>query len=156
GARLLPGASVGTLTLGGLTAGDNSIFDYEFSGASTYDRTIISNTLTLDGASNAAFNLFLAGSITPWTSTGTYKLIQFASIAGTPLDASWTTDSASNPHVLNRVAGTSYRFSTTTDPGFLDLIVLGPATWNVNSGGNWETAANWNPTIVPGGIGTQA
>ncbi len=29
-------------------------------------------------------------------------------------------------------------------------------TWNLNANGNWGTAANWSPALVPNGIGASA
>ena len=93
-----------------------------------------------------AFNCFWrnVGRTTP----GTYKLIGYSGIfnGGTPLDSSWTTASGANAHVLDRIGGLTYSFNTTSDPGFLDLVIGGtpPSSWIHNGDGNWGDAANWS------------
>ncbi len=161
GGILAPGAGgVGTLTLAGLTAGADSLFNYEIASLSSYDKLIVTgaNGLNFDGSSNAAFNFFNTGATTPWaTSTGTFNLIQFAGTKqGNPLDSSWTTASGTNPHVLNRVGGLTYQFAVTGN--LLQLIIGGtsPSSWNINGNGNWGTAGNWSPSTVPNGVGTTA
>jgi fibronectin-binding autotransporter adhesin len=163
GGALAPGAAtaVGTLTLGGLTFGADSFLNYQFSSSSSYSKTVVTgnNGLSIDGTSNAAFNLFLAGGVTPWSTPGTYKLIQYAgTLQGNALDSTWTTAAGGNVHVLDRIGGLTYQFSTTNDAGFLDLIIAGtgPASWNFNGDQSWNTPGNWSTNSVPNGVGATA
>ena len=38
----------------------------------------------------------------------------------------------------------------------LSLAAASAQTWNVSTGGNWDTATNWNPNTVPNAIGATA
>ncbi len=39
---------------------------------------------------------------------------------------------------------------------FSDSAIAGPATWNVNSGGDWNVSGNWSGNQVPTGAGAEA
>jgi autotransporter-associated beta strand protein len=157
GGNLAPGASVGTLTVGGLTASTDSAFTYEFANTSTYDTTIVSglNGLNFDGTSNGEFHLYATGGITPWSTPGTYNVIQFSGTnQGNALDSTWTTASGNNSHIFSdsRVAGLTYQFAFSGS--FLQLIIGGtpPASWNFNSDGNWGDGTKWSGGTAPNGV----
>ena len=148
--------------IGSLSLVSGSILNYEFNGttAGHYDQTVVtgSNGFTIDGAGSEGFNLFVENATAQWTSVGTYKLIQYSgALQGTPLDGSWTTAAGNNPHVLNRVPGLTYAFTTSSDPGFLDLVIGGtpPSSWNFNGDGNWGDAAKWS-NGSPSGVSVSA
>jgi autotransporter-associated beta strand protein len=155
GGRLAPGASVGTLTVGSLSLATGAILDYEFSVGPANDLLVVSNSggLTLN---SAAFNLFAAGTANTWSNTGTYNLIQYSgAIGGIGLDATWTTVSATNPHILNPAGGRTYGFGASG--GFITLTISTTAnlsTWNVNAGGSWGAAGNWTAGIPNGASDT--
>jgi autotransporter-associated beta strand protein len=146
GGILAPGNSVGTNTVGALTLDSGAIGKFEFNGIAN-DLTVVSGALTVNGG---AFYLYTEGGTTPWTTAGTYKLIQ-----GSPnplLDSSWTTTSGSNPHIANPQVSCLYSFGYSG--GFLTLTITPNATsvsgiWTNDVDGNWSGAANWdsNPNV---------
>lgn len=147
-----PGNSVGTNTVGGLTMDAGSLYNFEFNATPANDRVVVSTAsgLTINGG---AFNLYSEGGISPWTTPGTYNLVQFTgAIGGAGLDSGWTTASASNPHIANPQVGYKYAFGTSG--GFLNVTITLDstavvATWTNNADGNWSVAANWssNPNV---------
>ncbi len=147
GGIVAPGNSVGTLTVGSLTAASGSIFNFEFNSTPANDRINVttSDGLTLNGG---GFNLYTEGSLNGWTTTGDYNLIQYTgSIQGT---------GTSELSVLNPQAGYGYTFGSSS--GFVTLQVYIAAVlsnWNVDAGGSWNTAGNWS-SAVPNGAGEGA
>ena len=99
GGHIAPGnGGVGTNYLASLEMSSGSLYDFEFGGAAN-DQTVITlaSGLSLDGG---AFNLYLPGGTTAFTTPGTYNLIQYSgAIGGAGLDSTWTTASAGNPHI---------------------------------------------------------
>ena len=124
------------------------MLNYEFSNTPGNDGLVVSNSggLTLN---SAGFNLFVEGTVNKWANTGTFNLIQYTgAIGGTGLDASWTTVSGSNPHILNPQTGLTYGFSASG--GFIALTIGATATlsnWNVNAGGIWGSGRNWSAGV---------
>ena len=154
GGILAPGNSVGTNTVGALTLDAGAIGKFEFN-SSANDKTVATGTLTVNGG---VFYLYNEGSTTPFTTPGTYNLIQGSPNPG--LDSSWTTTSGSNPHIANPQVSSFYSFGYSG--GNLQLtIVPNPAaltsTWTNNMDGNWSAGTNWssNPN-VPGVAGNTA
>ncbi len=154
GGILAPGNSVGTNTVGALTLDAGAIGKFEFN-SSANDMTVATGTLTVNGG---VFYLYNEGSTTPFTTPGTYNLIQGSPNPG--LDSSWTTTSGSNPHVGNPQVSFFYSFGYSG--GNLQLtIVPNPAaltsTWTNNMDGNWSAGTNWssNPN-APGVAGNTA
>lgn len=147
GGIVAPGNSVGTLTVGSLTAASGSIFNFEFNATPANDQIHVtdSNGLTLNGG---GFNLFAEGTTNAWTTTGTYNLLQYAgTIQGTGIGAL---------SVLNPQAGYGYTFGTSGGFVTLDVIVAALIShWNVDSSGSWNTSGNWN-NGVPNGAGQGA
>ena len=147
GGIVAPGNSVGTLTVGSLTAASGSIFNFEFNGTPANDRINVtaSDGLTLNGG---GFNLFAENTLNGWTTTGNYNLVQYAgSIQGTGTGAL---------SVLNPQAGYGYTFGSSG--GFVNLEVYIAAVlsnWNVDSGGSWNTGGNWS-SAIPNGAGEGA
>ena len=81
GGHVAPGtaSSVGTLTLtGGLTLNPGALIDTEFN-ATGNDSLISTATLTINGGS---VNLVNEGTANPFSTNGTYNLIQYSSLAG--------------------------------------------------------------------------
>ncbi len=140
--------TVGSLTIGSLTMGAGSIYNLAFSTTPANDKIVVSTSagLVINGG---AFNLYQPGGTTPFTTPGTYNLIQYTgSIGGTGLDSTWTTAGPGNVHVANRQAGFTYQFGASGGYVTLTIVGLDVGVWGVNSDGNWSTAANW--TAVTG------
>jgi autotransporter-associated beta strand protein len=151
---LTPGnAGVGLLTVGSLTLDSSSLGIIYFDG-STNSRTLVTTSggfVINDNSDNAAFDLYGTGGVAPWTTPGTYKIIQFSGAAPT-LDSSWTTVSGTNPHIANPQASSVYSFAISA--GYLTVTIAGngtsvAGTWINTGSGNWSTAANWssNPKL---------
>lgn len=152
GGGLAPGnGGLGTNTVGALTLDSRSTNNFEFTGAGN-DQTIVTGVLTINDASgNAAFNLYQVGSSAPWTTVGTYNLIQYGGSAPV-LDSSWTTASGSNPHVANRQVNFVYSFHATG--GYLTVTIALSGTvvsgsWTNDADSNWSAGVNWssNPNV---------
>ncbi len=158
GGMLDPGASVGTLTLGSATISTGAVLDFEFNNTPLNDKLVISDLggLTLN---SAGFNLYVENTTNKWTGIGTYNLIQYTgAIGGLGLDATWTTISGGNPHILNPQTGLTYGFSSTVNPGFIALTIGASATisaWSNATGGVWGNAGFWSAG-VPGALGDSA
>jgi autotransporter-associated beta strand protein len=153
GSTIHPGsAGIGTLTVGGITLNSGSIFNYEFgAGANNNDFIVVTNpdALVINGG---GFNLYQVGTTNRLTTAGTYNLFQFNGGLGGGGVASLTASS-----ILNPQGGLSYSFDTSGN--VLRLIVTGAAgvtaTWNSSTGGSWNTAGSWTPSI-PNGQGATA
>ena len=148
GTILSPGSNnVGTLTVGLLTLNSGVTNNFEFNTTPTNDQVVVtvSGGLAINGG---VFNLYQAGTTLPLLTPGTYNLIQYTgSIGGTGLDSTWTTASATNPHILNNRPGFTYQFGTSG--GWVTLTIVGTAnigTWTANSDGIWSLAGNWTGT----------
>ncbi len=143
GGTLSPGNSVGTLTTAGLTLDSGSFLNVEFASPTSYDKVIVtgSNGLTINGGGVSLFN---DGTTDPYSTAGTYQLIQFAGgVQGT---------GASALSVLNPAPGKAYAFSTVGNNVQLLISTLGvSAQWNVDAGGSWNTASNWTGGVPNGG-----
>ena len=155
---LTPGASVGTLTVGSLTLGASSSCNVEFNATPANDKVVVTSSggLTVNGG---LFNLYAEGGTTPWTTLGTYNLIQYSgAFAG--LDSTWTTASGTNPHIGNPQSGFTYAFGTSG--GWITLTIAAGAnvgTWGVDNDGNWSAAGNWTTiagTMPPRNAGDAA
>ena len=158
-ATVVPGTSgAGVLTVGGLTLGNGASVSFVPGGDS-----ITAGTLTLNGSPGTAFTLLTAGG-SPFTTAGTYTLINYATEAGSDTvgsDATWTTPSGSNPHVANPQFGLTYSF---VDTGTRIQLVIGSTltsgTWNGSASDNlWSDAVNWTDSSgsgAPNGVGASA
>jgi autotransporter-associated beta strand protein len=73
--RVVPGNSIGTLTMGGLTMNAGSFYDYEFNlgHPQTNDQIVVLGDVAIGGG---AFNFYEEGGTTAWTTNGTYFLIR--------------------------------------------------------------------------------
>jgi fibronectin-binding autotransporter adhesin len=153
GGILAPGNSgVGTNTAGALTLDSGAVINTEFNGTG-HDQTVVTGTLTInDSSDNAAFNLYSEGGTLPWTTIGSYTLIQYTG-SNPSLDSTWTTVSSTNPHVGNPQPSLTYAFSASSGKLTLTIGLSGNTVaglWtNTAASGSWATAANWdsNPKV---------
>lgn len=147
GGIVAPGNSVGTLTVGSLTAAAGSIFNFEFNSSPANDKINVTSNdgLTLNGG---GFNLYTENTLNGWTTTGDYNLIQYAgSIQGTGIGAL---------SVLNPQAGYGYTFGTSGGYVTLNIFIAAVLShWNVDADGSWGTSGNWN-AVIPNGVGEGA
>jgi autotransporter-associated beta strand protein len=156
GGTLAPGNNnVGTLTVGALSLDAGAIMNVEFLGAA--NSKIVGAGLTVDDGD--LFNLYTSGSVIPWTQAGTYTLIHYTG-ADPALDSTWTTSSATNPHILNPQQ-TTCLYSFAASGGVLSLTIAAAANsaaseWTNSLGGSWSVANNWSPNKVPHSPGDQA
>ena len=139
-------SDVGTLTVtNNFTAAAGSIFDFDFSTSPGNDQLLVTgsgNPLTLNGG---GFNLYGAGTNSPFSAPGTYQLIQYAGTLG---------GNVHNLSVLNPQPYKTYTFNTTSNTGWVDLVITSQGTpWTGATNTTWATASNW-AAAVPGGIGT--
>jgi len=154
GGALNPGYNgVGAITVGGLQLDSSSRNIVQF-GAGTNSQTVVANSggfVINDGSDNAAFDLYGVGGTSPWTTPGTYKVIQFNGAAPT-LDSSWTTVSGANPHIANPQPSSVYSFAISGN--YLTVTVAGnglsvAGVWTNTASGNWSAGVNWssNPKV---------
>ncbi len=144
GADLTPGASVGTLTTGGLSLQAGSTATFEFDSGNDQVAVSTSGGLTINGGAITLLN----ASALPFTTPGTYTLITYS---GTLNGAGASALSVANPQ-----AGFGYTFNNTGSAVTLTIATTGlVANWNVDSDGNWGTGGNWNPS-QPNGAGETA
>jgi autotransporter-associated beta strand protein len=147
-AHIVPGSSIGTLTVGGLTLSVGSILDFEFS-LSGSDLIKVTNPLGLV-INGGGINLYQENSQTPFDSLGTYSLFQFSDgVSGTGVNAL---------SIIAPQPQRSYTFGTSGNFVTLTIAATGTvATWNVDGGGSWGAGAMWdtNPTI-PNSTGATA
>lgn len=131
---LVPGASVGTLTVGSLTMAQGSSYDFEFNSTPTNDLIVVTNSagLTINGG---GINLYQEGTNTAWTTPGTYNLISYGgSIGGSGIG---------ELAVLNPAPGRSYAFST--NGAWITVTIEASPVWSGAGGDNsWQTGANWD------------
>lgn len=146
------GSGVGTATVGSLTLSAGSVYDIDFSGGAN-SQIVVANSsgLVINGG---AFNL--AGLSAP----GTYNLIQYSgAVGGSGLDATWTSSSDANPHLVSPDQAFLYSFAL--NGGFLTVTVAPNLSaiisdWTNNVDGLWSAAANWSPNRVPHSPGDAA
>ncbi len=141
-----PGLGVGTLTTGSLALSSGSLLTIEF-GASANDRVRVfsSGGLSIGGGS---LTLYQQGTTTAFSAPGTYQLFQYSGAIG---GAGVSALSVANPQ-----PGYTYNFGASG--GFVTLTIgtSGAVShWNVNGGGTWNSAGNWNGGI-PNGAGATA
>jgi fibronectin-binding autotransporter adhesin len=144
GASLVPGdGGVGNLSVGGLTLNAGSSTNFEFDGVSN-DTVTVSNAGGLNiGGGNV--NLFNVGGITPFSTNGTYTLMNInGGFSG----------ATSNFTIANAVAGKFYNVASTASA--IQLIIGNATTvnWNGNASGSWSLGGNWAGGASPNAIGT--
>jgi autotransporter-associated beta strand protein len=158
GGMLNPGASVGAMTIGSLSLESGAVLYYEFNTTPANDKVVVTSAggLTLNGGS---FYLLTENSSVPWTTAGTYQLIQYSGSAPS-LDSSWTTASSSNPHIGNPQVGYTYAFGL--NGSYLTLTITRLSTsvvgvWNVDANGGWSESGKWSSTpSIPSSAGDAA
>jgi autotransporter-associated beta strand protein len=141
---LTPGdGGLGTNTAGALALASGAIANFEFNG-SGHDMTVVTGGLTVNGGT---FNLYSEGGTLPWTTIGSYTLIQYNG-SNPSLDSTWTTASSSNPHVGNAQSSLTYSFTASGGKLTLTIGLSGNTVsglWtNTAASGSWATAANWS------------
>ncbi len=145
GGKIAPGASVGTLTVGGLNLVPGSALDIEF--GSSNDRIVVANPggLIIGGG---ALTLLHEGSSAVFAGPGTYQLFQYSGAIG---GAGVSALSVANPQP-------GYTYSFGSSGGFVTLTIGTSGTvsyWNTDGGGSWNAAGNWTGGI-PNGVGATA
>lgn len=142
GARIAPGVSgVGDLTVGGLTLASGSRLELEINPSGGNDRVLVqtSGALTINGGD---VTLYQAGGTSPFSTPGTYDLIQYSgALQGAGVSALT---------VANAVAGFDYTFSAAA--GKISLSVAQGAVltnWSSTSGGGWGSGT-WSNGLPSG------
>ena len=136
--HVAPGNGVGVQSYGSFTLNTGSFLDLEFDGT-TNDQVVVNSPggLTLTGGWVSFYN---NGAATPYSTPGTYNLIQYAgTIGGSGVSALG---------VANPVAGVSWRFDTAG--GWVVATLTAQKVWD--GGGidnNLATPENWNPDGTP-------
>lgn len=145
GAILAPGASVGTLSAGGLNLQSGSNAIYEFGTGNDQVQVTTSGGLTINGG---AITLYQEGTTTPFAAAGTYDLIGYSgSISGAGV---------SSLSVANPQPGYNYAFSANGSNVILTITTSGVISeWTNTGGDSWATAGNWSGG-VPNGTGATA
>jgi autotransporter-associated beta strand protein len=129
--------STGTLNVGGLTLNSGAVLDYELGGSSDQINVTSAGGLTINGA---GINLFATGGLLPFTSTGTFTLIDYnGTFSG----------SLSNLTIANARAGKTYTLQNDTVNTAITMTVADlTSEWNNNAGtGLWTTSGNWTAAI---------
>jgi fibronectin-binding autotransporter adhesin len=154
-------SSVGTNTVASLKLDSSAVNNIQF-GGSVNGQTVVANPngfVLNDGFDTVLFNLYQGGGTAPFTTPGTYNLIQFTGTAPS-LDSSWTTVSGSNAHIGNPQPTSVYSFGISG--GYLKVTIAGngssvAATWTNSVGGNWTTGVDWNSNpLFPTAVGDSA
>lgn len=145
GGAVQPGASVGEITVGGLSLVTGSAVNVEFGAGNDLIDVTSSNGLTINGGT---FNLYQDGTLTPFTTPGTYDLISFlGTVQGTGVPSLV---------VGNAQPGFDYTFAVV---GNMVRLTIAPggliSKWIEDGGGNWTDAPSWSST-VPGAMGDSA
>jgi len=134
GGEVSPGASIGAITVSGLTLDAGSLLTFDIASTSSLDQVIVTGTggLTINGG---AFTLLEDGTSNAFADAGTYNLIGY--------NTSFVGD-ISNLAVVNTVQDRRYNFGAAG--GFITLDIVETGFWNGGGGAdaNWNNAANWN------------
>ncbi|MHA3770475.1 autotransporter-associated beta strand repeat-containing protein [Verrucomicrobiota bacterium sgz303538] len=145
GSRIVPGGSTvaGTLTVGGITFASGAAVDFDLGASSDLINVTNPGGLVLNGG---VFSIFNTGGLTPFSTNGTYSLIDYA---GT------FTGSLSNISIGNAQAGKLYTINNDATNTVISLTI-GDATvteWNTGSG-SWGVAGNWTGGVpnAPGAV----
>jgi fibronectin-binding autotransporter adhesin len=151
GSALIPGdVGVGKLNVGSLTLNAGSASTFFLSGPSTVANPFqISSTGTLTINGSNSVSLFQPGTTTAFATAGTYDL-------GT-LGSGGTVGSVTNFTVADVAPSTTYTFGSSG--GFLTLTIassLANSAWAADVSGQWGTASNWTPAVVPTNAGDVA
>ena len=144
-------AGTGTLTIGNLALDTGTTLNFGLSsdnlnGALGPTANLISTgTLTLPSSGTANIEFYQPNTNTAFLSPGTYDLIHYTSLIGTP-SSGLTTGSQTGSGAFSYTFGTSNNYLTVT------LVqVATAASWNVNADGNWSADGNWTGGLHPGG-----
>ena len=148
---IAPGISgAGTLNLASsLNLGATATNNFGFTSSSVNAQAVVTGALTVTDTTE--FNLYLAGGILPWTTPGTYNLIQFGSLTGGSLDSTWTTASGSNPHINNPQPHLNYAFGVGGPGGNWITLTIGSSVdndvWAIGDfTDNWSNPSAWTAT----------
>jgi len=155
GGIVAPGLSgAGTLTMTACTLGSNDGLIYTL-GTDTGSNGL----LTVTGASGLTLNTGLTLNVTSGghLTSGTYALANVT--GGTITDNSSNFSGWTVPVTSSYYPGTSFLFSKINGNKQLIVTVTAPAfnvAWSGTSGGNWDTAANWQYQSIPTNSGDSA
>jgi hypothetical protein len=143
GGRLSPFYQfVGTLGIPALTFNTTGGADFEFDGSN--DIITISNPggLTLG---KAALNLFQTGTNLPFGTNGVYTLFDYDTSFNGSLNGAFT--------IANSQPGKFYAINNNAVDTTIELTIGDALTtaWSNNTGGSWNTAANWTNGVPNGG-----
>ena len=126
--------AVGTLTASSLTLGAGTALDFEFGTGNDQITVASSDGLTINGG---AINLFATGGTTPFTTNGTYTLLNYSGTLGGSGIAALS--------IANGQVGKVYDFADTGSAITLTISdAPTPADWAVDASGSWADAANWS------------
>ncbi|HEV8607904.1 MAG TPA: autotransporter-associated beta strand repeat-containing protein, partial [Tepidisphaeraceae bacterium] len=142
--HIVPGdATVGALTLGGLSLEAGSNLDFEGSG-NTFDLLNVTDANKLTFGGNATLNLTELSSFVE----GDYTLIDYAGAAIGSLSGKLTLGTSVfgglQASLVDDAVSTSIKLH-------LGPVGQGPPQWNLTTSGSWSVASNWLPAVVPGG-----
>lgn len=153
GGSVLPGNSVGTLTVAGLTLNAGSVLGFELGAAGVGDRIVISGSGGLNIAGGTTLNLSDAGGL----GAGTYTLLQYSGALGGVL-GNLTVGSApaGYTYTIQDVAGSSVNLVVAA-PLYWDTNLTtagdqgGSGTWSDGGGNWWNGSANTTWSNASGG-----
>ncbi len=134
GARLLPGSSIGALTVGALALNAGSEMVFELNANPTNDQVRVTSPggLTINGG---GMYLYAEGTTTPWTTPGVYRLFQYSgSIGGAGVNAL---------SVLNPQGGYTYDFRTNS--GWVEIRITD----------GFPLVSIFNASVLEGNAGTK-
>jgi len=147
--------TTGIMAINNLTTGAGTILQFDVAvpwvgtPATTGDLLNLTGTFTLGAGTTIGFGFGAP------TESGEYRLIQYSGTTAPALPNSLL-PTGSRP-------GIAYAFDTTTDPGFIDLLVSNAAAainaiWTPSAGASfsWNDPGNWSGGVVPNVSGDSA
>jgi autotransporter-associated beta strand protein len=140
-------SGVGTFTVNSLLMAAGSGMRLDFVNTTTDDQVTVLNSggLTLSGG---ALTLLAAGTNNPFTTNGTYTLINFSG---------GFTGSTNNLSIANAQPGKSYSFTNSTTTAInLTIGDSVASSWTGAGDKQWGTGGNWVSNSIPNGQGVSA
>jgi autotransporter-associated beta strand protein len=146
-------AGAGVTSIGNLSFSGGAILDLGLSASNASNNYISTGSLTFPSTGSVVLDLYTPNTTTPFAAAGTYDILQYSSVSGTP---SFTFGTS--------IAGFTPSFSTAAGPNSTTFEVLTLTTsgaiqgvW-IGTGGNtnWTTAGNWQGNNIPHSAGDSA